>query len=137
MLFYCSTKNEFVTHVQTKLKANEGYPFIFIPSGENITYSNRTNFESDVDIKELFICTLRDTDLLASERDKYSFNTILLPLMTNLEAQMRLHPKITVIPTKKRLSFQQFHCYKTETSSFEERLDVVIVQDIKLKIKNC
>ncbi len=136
LLFYLSTKNEFVTTVTTKLSAKEVYPFIFIPSGSNVRYSNRTKIWTDVEIKEIFLCNLASFDLSARNRDIYSFQRTLFPLMDSLSSCLEYNQNVSFISNSK-FDFEQYHSYKTEASSFEDKLDVLILKNIKLKIKNC
>lgn len=136
LLFSCCTRTEFVNVVQKRITEAKKYPFIFIESGDNITYSEMSGNKRIVEIKEVYLCTLcSDKDLLADERDKISFRTILFPLKDSFDTclksgSLRWSGSIDY-------TFNQYHSYVTDASNFEEKLDVLILKDLKLILTKC
>jgi len=137
LMFYCSTFTEFVCEVENKIKAKEAFPFIFIPSGQNIEYSNRDANTSDVEIREIFICSLNDELQSSKDRDIYSFKYLLFPLMECFQEQLRKHGKTLINEKNSHYDFEQHHTYAADSSNFQDLLDVIIIKNIKFKIKNC
>ena len=70
LLFSCCTRNEFVTVVQARMAENKKFPFIFIESGDNITYEVTKDYNKVVIIKEIHLCTLTNKELLADEKER-------------------------------------------------------------------
>ena len=136
LLFACCTRKEFVSIITAGLKNSKKFPFIFIESGDNITYAPEINGETEVDIKEVFLCTLTNVDLLASARDFISFKTILFPLKYAFEKTIKEEGFTYRLPTKNQsIGFHQYHSYVTGGSNFEEKLDVIILNNLKIKLK--
>ena len=138
LLFSCSTSTEFVNCVLNMLKSDKTYPFIFIPSGDNIKYGVSSNKnEIPCEIGELFICNLSNKNMLADARDMHSFKTILFPVKEALETVLRGNAWAYMNYKEVSLAFEQHHCYTKDAAAFQDRLDVIIVKDIKLKLKQC
>lgn len=137
LVFYCSTFTEFVCEIEKKIEAKEAFPFIFIPSGRNIQYSNRNALTSDVEIDEIFICSLTDLNNSAKDRDIYSFKRILFPLLDAFQEKLMFHEKTIITKADIFFDFEQHHSYDPESSKFQDLLDVIILKNVKLKIKNC
>ena len=137
LVFYCSTFTEFVCEIEKKIEEKEAFPFIFIPSGENIKYSNRNSEYSDVKIDEVFICSLTDVNQSARDRDIYSFKRILFPLLDTFQDKLFQHPKTLMNRIDSYFDFEQYHSYNPESSKFQDLLDVIILNNVKFKIKNC
>jgi len=130
--FACCTRREFVSEVQTRLTQPQKFPFIFIESGDNISYESEINGRTVVAIGEVFLCTLSNQKLLADERDKISFNTILFPLKESFEQNLKQGPLMMRNTKDQSFKFNQYHSYVTSESRFEEKLDVIILQDLEL-----
>lgn len=137
LVFYCSTFTEFVCEIEKKIEAKEAFPFIFIPSGQNVDYSNRNSIASDVEIREIFICSLTDVNQSAKDRDIFSFKRILFPLLECFQDQLRKHGQTLINEKNSHYDFEQHHTYSTDASNFQDLLDVIIIKNIKFKIKNC
>lgn len=137
--FGCSTWNEFTNVVLEAIPEADKFPFIFMPSGENISYSQKTREDvQNVTVKELYLCTLSDKDLSADERDLLSFNGILIPLKEKIEERMAICKNLDMPINFGGFAFQQYHAYSTTSQTFEERLDIIVLQNLQFGMKaNC
>ena len=137
LLFHCSTYDEFINFVLKKIGDGEKYPFIFIPSGDNVSYQPSKNSPQEMFVKidKIFLCTLSDRNLLADERDEISFRKILFPLKEILTSE--LLGSLGVSSDQVAFAYKQHHSYGINSETFEDLLDVIIVEsvDFKLPIK--
>lgn len=134
LLFHCSTYDEFINVVLKKIKEGEKYPFIFIPSGDNVSYQpSKNNYkEMFIKIDKIFLCTLSDKNLLADERDKISFKKYLLPLKDVLTDE--LLGSLGVSSAQVAFPYKQYHSYGINAETFEDSLDVILIESIDFKL---
>lgn len=137
ILYDCTTWREFVNVVLPRIKENEKYPFIFMPSGDNIVYESSLKTDRGVKVKvdKTYLCTLSHIDLLSDERDKISFNQILIPLKQTLEKRLLKAFTRVIMPVNfDTFEFEQYHAFGVNAQSFENKLDVLVVKNMELTL---
>ena len=85
----------------------------------------------------MYLCTLSDINLISDERDKISFNSILIPLKEKLMERLSCTRYVEMPKNFGDFSFRQYHAFGVEAQKFEDKLDVLVLRNLEFKIKTC